>query len=64
MQSLGFYERLQGPVSDYALINRVSKERALYQVIKYSSGAIKWTLEHNERECHVLIGQLARLKTL
>ena len=30
--------RLLGPVSDHVLINRASKERALYQVIKYSHG--------------------------
>ena len=36
MQSLDFYSRLLGPVSDHdlsLLINRVSKERALHQVI-------------------------------
>ena len=38
--SLGFYSRLLGPVSDHDLINRVSKERALDPVMKYSHGAI------------------------
>ena len=39
-QRSGLYRRLLGPVSDHVLINRVSKERALHQVIKYSHGAI------------------------
>ena len=34
-QSSGFYRRILGPVSDHVLINRASKELALYQVIKY-----------------------------
>ena len=34
-QSLGFYRRLLGPVSDHVLINRASRERALRQVITY-----------------------------
>ena len=40
MHGLGFYRRLLGPVSDHILIHRVSKERALHQVIKYSHGTI------------------------
>ena len=40
MQHLGLSSNLLGPVSDQVLINRVSKGRALHQVIKYSSGAI------------------------
>ena len=40
MQSLGFYSRLLGPVSDHVLINRASKERAFHRVILYSSGTI------------------------
>ena len=40
MQSLGLYSRLLKPVSDHVLTDRVSKEQALHQVIKYSSGAI------------------------
>ena len=31
---------LLGPVSDHVLINRVSKERTLHQVIKCSPGAV------------------------
>ena len=40
MQSLSFYGRLLGPVSDHVLINRVSKGQALHQVIKYTPGTI------------------------
>ena len=32
-QSSGFYRRFLGPFSHYVLINRASKELALYQVI-------------------------------
>ena len=42
MQSLGFHSCLLRPVSDHFLINRVSKEGALHQVIKYSPGVIWW----------------------
>ena len=40
MQSLGFYSGLFRPVSGHVLINRVSNEWALRQVIKYSHGTI------------------------
>ena len=46
MQSSGFCWRLLGPVSDNVLINRVSKERALHQAIKYPSCAI-WSVVHH-----------------
>ena len=39
-ESLGFCSRLLGPLSDRVWINRVSKGRALHQIIKYSPGAI------------------------
>ena len=44
MQRSGFYNPLLGPVSDHGLKSRVSKGRALHQVIKYSPGAI-WQIE-------------------
>ena len=36
VQSLGFYSRLLGPVSDHVFINRVSKQLAMHQVISVS----------------------------
>ena len=64
MQSQGFYKCLVGPVSDHVLINRVSKERALYQsALKHGRRTFLYSAI-GEQVCSGQLWERAALKQL